>query len=81
MLRIVNGMLSVAALLFLLPHTVLAQNANAEWDATIAKAKTQTLVMVNQGSPSFDKMIEAFTQKFGIKVDATVARPTSFCRG
>ena len=58
------------------PAVATAQSTDAEWNATLAKAKTQTLVMVNQGSKAFDNVIEAFTKKFGIKVEATVARPT-----
>jgi len=68
--------LGVLAALLAFPAIAEAQNADAEWKATLAKAKTQTLVLVNQGSPAYDKMLEAFTKKFGIKVDATVARPT-----
>ncbi len=67
--------LSALALLAF-PAVAAAQNADAEWNATLAKAKTQTLMMVNQGSPSFDNMVTAFTKKYGIKVDATVSRPT-----
>lgn len=71
-----NAALAAFALLLAGASVAHAQNADAEWNATLAKAKSQTLVLVNQGSPAFDKMLEAFTKKFGIKVDATVARPT-----
>jgi ABC-type Fe3+ transport system substrate-binding protein len=71
-----NVLIAAAAALALLPVPAGAQNADAEWNATLAKARTQTLVMVNQGSPSYDNMIAAFTKKFGIEVEATVARPT-----
>ena len=64
------------ALLCAAPTIAQSQSSDMIWDATLAKAKTQTLVMVNQGGPGFDKTIEAFTKKFGIKVEATVARPT-----
>ncbi len=77
--RIVKRILGLVAVLCAAPATAYAQDAGPDarlWDATLAKAKTQTLVMVNQGGPGFDKTIEAFTKKFGIKVDATVARPT-----
>jgi ABC-type Fe3+ transport system substrate-binding protein len=79
--RIVKGavgpfLLLCGALLCAAPSISYAQSGDAIWNATLAKAKTQTLVMVNQGGPGFDKTIEAFTKKFGIKVEATVARPT-----
>lgn len=73
---IIMGALGVLALL-VSHHTALsAQPADAEWNATLAKAKTQTLFIVNQGEPTYEKMLSAFTAKYGIKVNATVARPT-----
>lgn len=76
MKKLAHWAFGALALIALTPTTGNAQSDNAVWNATLAKARTQTLVMVNQGSPGFDKTIEAFTKKFGIKVDATVARPT-----
>jgi iron(III) transport system substrate-binding protein len=49
---------------------------DAAWAATLAKAKTQKLVLVNQEGKAFDVLLDAFTKKFGIQVDQTVARPT-----
>ncbi len=66
------GALAVIAL----PLVADAQSGNAEWSATLERAKGQTLVLVHQESPSFDETLETFTKQFGIKVDATVARPT-----
>jgi len=67
--RIVKGavgpfLLLCGALLCAAPSISYAQSGDAIWNATLAKAKTQTLVMVNQGGPGFDKTIEAFTKKF-----------------
>ncbi len=49
----------------------------ADWQQILDKAKTQKLVIINQGSPAYDATIDAFSKKFGIKVDATVARPSA----
>ena len=76
MFKMTLRLLGALAMLVTGPAASYAQNADMTWDATLAKARSQTLVMVNQGSRGFDKTIEAFTRKFGIKVDATVARPT-----
>lgn len=72
----IKGALGALTLLISSQSASHAQSADAEWNATLAKAKTQTLVMVNQGNKGFDAVIEEFTKKFGIKVDASVARPT-----
>ncbi len=53
-----------------------AQEAPAGWAQTLEKAKTETLVMHNQGNAAFDAVVEAFTKKFGVKVDVTVSRPS-----
>jgi ABC-type Fe3+ transport system substrate-binding protein len=74
--RIMKGALGALAVLAVTNTELHAQSANAEWNATLAKAKTQTLVMVNQGNKGFDAVIEEFTKKFGIKVEASAARPT-----
>lgn len=76
MSSIKNRVLGALALLLAFPAIAEAQTADAEWNATLAKAKTQTLVMVNQGNKGFDAVIEEFTKKFGIKVEASAARPT-----
>jgi iron(III) transport system substrate-binding protein len=68
--------LSAAILLSAVSGTAFAQNAGAEWDATVAKAKAQTLVLVYSDNKSFDTIVEEFTKKTGIKVQSTVSRPT-----
>lgn len=68
------GLLSVLAFA---PGIAMAQGAPAAWQQTVDKAKGQKLVIVNQGNPAFDAMIDAFSKKFGIKVDATVGRPSA----
>jgi len=70
-------MAAAAALACVMSGAAAAQQgADAQWQATLAKAKTQKLVLVNQEGKAFDVLIEAFTKKFGIAVDQTVARPT-----
>jgi ABC-type Fe3+ transport system substrate-binding protein len=77
MVRIPAWMAAAAALACALGGPALAQQgADAQWAATLAKAKTQKLVLVNQEGKAFDVLIEEFTKKFGIPVDQTVARPT-----
>ena len=76
MYRLVRWAVAACALLSVSPNAATAQNADADWNATLAKAKTQTLVMVYREGKAVDRMLDAFTKKFGIKVEATVARPT-----
>jgi iron(III) transport system substrate-binding protein len=63
--------------LLLVPGAALAQSAPAEWQQTIDKAKSQKLIIINQGNPAFDAAFEAFTKKFGIEVESTVSRPSA----
>lgn len=64
-----------AALMLLTPAGAGAQTA--QWDQTVQKAKGQTLRVLHQGvTKAFDTMIDEFTKKYGIKVDATVSRPS-----
>jgi iron(III) transport system substrate-binding protein len=65
-----------AVALALAPAAVMAQSADVVWKQTLEKAKTQTLVLTNQGNKAFDTVLEEFAKKFGIKVDATVSRPS-----
>lgn len=54
-----------------------AQSWEADWAATLEKAKGQTLNAVIQPSQPLELIFEDFTKKFGIKVDVTVSRPSS----
>src|SRR6185503_4342823 len=67
----------IVLLALVISAPVLAQTPQAAWKATLEKAKGQTLVMNNQGNKAFDTLVETFSKKFGIKVEATVARPSS----
>lgn len=77
MLRARNLAFGILALMSIAPGTLSAQNAPDAWQQILDKAKTQKLVITNQGSPAYDAALDAFSKKFGIKVDATVARPTA----
>lgn len=68
--------LGICALVLTAP-VALAQSVPSGWQQTLDKAKTQKLVLINQGNPAYDAAIEAFSKKFGIKVEATVARPSA----
>ncbi len=48
-----------------------------EWNATIAKAKGQSLVIVTQENQAYDAVINEFSKKFGIKSEITGSRPSS----
>jgi ABC-type Fe3+ transport system substrate-binding protein len=66
-----------AAVAVLAAAPVRAQSAaDAEWKALVEKAKGQSLVLNNQGNQAIDTVLEAFTKKFGIKVEPTVSRPS-----
>ncbi len=66
-----------AALAVLAVTPAHAQSANdAEWKALVEKAKSQSLVVMDQGNDAFDKVFEAFSKKFGIKIEPTVSRPS-----
>jgi iron(III) transport system substrate-binding protein len=68
--------LGAITLMLLAPAGAGAQDAQAVWKQTLEKAKGQTLVVNNQGNTAFDNVLDAFSKKFGIKVDATVSRPS-----
>jgi iron(III) transport system substrate-binding protein len=53
-----------------------AQKANADWDALLAKAKTEKVVLTQHGNDAIPKLIDAFEKKYGIKVEQTAARPS-----
>src|SRR5688572_11262202 len=66
-----------ALALMLVAAPVGAQDAQTQWKQTLEKAKGQTLVILHQGiTQAFDKTLEEFSKKFGIKVDATYNRPS-----
>jgi len=56
---------------------VHAQSMPDGWQQTLDKAKTQKLIIINQGNPAFDAAFEAFTKKYGIKVESSVTRPSA----
>jgi ABC-type Fe3+ transport system substrate-binding protein len=60
-----------ALVAFALPAS--AQNL----DELAAKAKGQSLVVSTQSNQSMDIVFDAFTKKFGIKIENTVMRPSS----
>lgn len=53
-----------------------AQDWKAKWDATLAKAKSQTLVMTQHGNDGIPPIVAEFTKKFGIKVNISAQRPS-----
>ena len=71
-----HRVLGALALLLAFPAVAQAQSADADWAATLAKAKSQTLVAVYSDNKAFDTIVEDFTKQTGIKVEATVSRPT-----
>ena len=77
MLRSKKRIFAALAMVLALPGAALAQSAPAGWQQTLEKAKSQKLVLINQGNPAFDAAIDAFSKKYGIKVDATVGRPSA----
>jgi iron(III) transport system substrate-binding protein len=60
------------------PFSVQAQGPNwkAEWDATVAKAKGQTLSIIVAGEEAWQITAKEFGEKYGIDVQATVMRPS-----
>ena len=76
MSRILTGALVALATLVFSLDTVFAQDGDAAWKAIVEKAKSQTLIVVYQDNKAFDTLLEEFTKTTGVKVQATVARPT-----
>jgi iron(III) transport system substrate-binding protein len=60
-----------------IPSVSSAQSWEAEWKATVEKAKSQSLVFAQQPSLAIDAILAEFTKKFGIKVAATISRPSA----
>jgi iron(III) transport system substrate-binding protein len=77
MSRVRNWIFGVLAALLTASGTVHAQNMPEGWQQTLDKAKTQKLIIINQGNPAFDAAFEAFTKKYGIEVESTVSRPSA----
>jgi ABC-type Fe3+ transport system substrate-binding protein len=77
MSRIRNSLLGLVMLALAAPTTAFAQTMPDGWQQVLDKAKTQRLILINQGSPAFDATLDIFSKKFGIKVDPTVARPSA----
>jgi iron(III) transport system substrate-binding protein len=67
----------VLAALLCASGVVHAQPAPDGWQKTLEKAKTQKLVIINQGNPTFDAAFAAFTNKYGIKIESHVSRPSA----
>lgn len=76
MSSIKRRMLGALAVLLAFPAVAEAQGSDADWNATIAKAQGQTLVVVYSDNKAFDTIIEEFTKQTGIKIQATVSRPS-----
>jgi iron(III) transport system substrate-binding protein len=53
-----------------------AQSWEAEWAATVKKAQSQKLSAMVAGEEAYNDIFKAFTKKFGIETEATVARPS-----
>ena len=54
-----------------------AQAWQDEWNATLAKAKGQTLNAMVAGEEAYQIILNEFSKKFGVKVETTVSRPSS----
>jgi ABC-type Fe3+ transport system substrate-binding protein len=76
MSRVRNWIFALSSL-FLVAPGAAAQSAPDGWQQILDKAKTQKLVLINQGNPAYDAAIEAFSKKFGIPVESTVSRPSA----
>lgn len=71
--------MSIASRFILLTALLtLAAPARAadDWDAVVARAKGETLVMNHQPDDAIDVILAAFTKKFSIAVQATSERPS-----
>ena len=77
MSRVRKWAFGVLAVLLTVSGTVHAQGLPDGWQQTLDKAKTQKLVIINQGNPAFDAAFDAFTKKYGIKVESSVSRPSA----
>lgn len=53
-----------------------AQMWQDKWNATLAKAKTQTLILTQHGNDAVPLVVDVFEKKYGIKVDVSAQRPS-----
>ena len=60
-----------------LPLAVAAQSVQDDWAATVDRAKNQTLNAMIAGDDAYREILGVFSNKFGIKTEITVARPSS----
>jgi iron(III) transport system substrate-binding protein len=77
MSRLTIRTFAIMAIFMAASNGACAQDAQGEWQRTLDKAKTQKLIVNNQGNAAFDAAFDAFTKKFGIKVESTVTRPSA----
>ncbi len=74
---ILTGIVGVGlAALMVGAGSAAAQNAPQNWDALVAKAKTEKLVLTQHGNDGIPPLLAAFEKKYGIKIEQTVARPS-----
>ena len=67
---------AILAIALTLPVAANAQAWQDEWNATLAKAKSQTLTAMVAGEEAYQLTLAEFSKKFGIKTESTVARPS-----
>jgi iron(III) transport system substrate-binding protein len=65
------------SLALILPAAAQAQPWQDDWNATLAKAKGQTLVAMTAAEDAYATVLTEFSKKFGIKTETTVARPSA----
>jgi ABC-type Fe3+ transport system substrate-binding protein len=70
-------LVALAALLVLASWPALAQSWQDEWKTLQQRAKGQTLSVSHQPNDSITMILDEFSKKFGIKVEAMVARPSA----
>jgi ABC-type Fe3+ transport system substrate-binding protein len=75
--RVVAGALIAPVLFALGPAHAHAQDWQAQWKQITDKAKGQSLAIVSQDNPAYDATINEFGRRFGVKIEETVARPSS----
>ena len=68
---------AAAVLTLVLPLSAHAQAWQDQWNATLAKAKTQTLTAMVAGEEAYQLILAEFSKKYGIKTENTVSRPSS----
>ena len=71
--RTVTGL--IAALL--IAFASQAQAWQEEWNATLAKAKGQPLIVMTSAEDTYSLLLAEFSKRWGIKVETTAARPSS----